>query len=60
MKLFEKVDSVAHYNYQDSNGGPIKFCKNIGGFVGAQHVSSSFENFESQTLTGSLSCVCEH
>jgi hypothetical protein len=23
MKLFEKVDSVAHYNYQDSNGGVV-------------------------------------
>jgi hypothetical protein len=38
MELFEKVDSVAHYNYQDSNGGPFKFCKTkLGGFVGAQH-----------------------
>jgi hypothetical protein len=31
MKLFEKVDSVAHYNYQDSNGGPFKFCKKFRG-----------------------------
>jgi hypothetical protein len=38
MELFEKVDSVAHYNYQDSNRGPLNFAKNIGGVVGAQHV----------------------
>jgi hypothetical protein len=28
MELFEKVDYVAHYNYQDSNGGPLNFVKN--------------------------------
>jgi hypothetical protein len=27
MELFEKVDSVAHYNYQDSNRGPLNFVK---------------------------------
>ena len=27
MELFEKVDFVAHYNYQDSNGGPLNFVK---------------------------------
>jgi hypothetical protein len=27
MELFEKVHSVAHYNYQDSNGGPLNFVK---------------------------------
>ena len=27
MKLFENVDSVAHHNYQDSNGGPLNFVK---------------------------------
>jgi hypothetical protein len=26
-ELFEKVDSVAHYNYQDSNRGPLNFVK---------------------------------
>ena len=31
MELFEKVDSVAHYNYQDSNGGSFKFCKKFRG-----------------------------
>jgi hypothetical protein len=31
MELFEKVDYVAHYNYQDSNGGPFKFCKKFRG-----------------------------
>ena len=36
MELFEKVDSVAHYNYQDSNGGPLNFVKHLGGVVGAQ------------------------
>ena len=40
MELFEKVDSVAHYNYQDSNGGPFKFCKNLGGIVGAQQMAN--------------------
>jgi hypothetical protein len=34
MELFEKVDSVAHYNYQDSNGGPLKFVKIRGGCWG--------------------------
>ena len=38
MELFEKVGFVAHDNYQDSNGGPFKFCKNIGGFVEAQQM----------------------
>jgi hypothetical protein len=38
MELFEKVDSVAHYNYQESNRGLFKFCKNLGGVVGAQHL----------------------
>jgi hypothetical protein len=38
MKLFEKVDSVAHHNYQDSNEwGPLNFVKTLGGVVGAQH-----------------------
>jgi hypothetical protein len=27
MELFEKVDYVAHYNYQDSNGAPLNFVK---------------------------------
>ena len=27
MELFENVDSVAHHNYQDSNGGPLNFVK---------------------------------
>jgi hypothetical protein len=40
MKLFENVDSVAHHNYQDSNGGLFKFCKNLGGFVGAQQMAT--------------------
>ena len=31
MELFEKVDSVVHYNYQDSNKGPFKFCKTFRG-----------------------------
>ena len=31
MELFEKVDSVAHYNYQDSNGGPFNFFKTFRG-----------------------------
>jgi hypothetical protein len=31
MELFEKVDSVAHYNYQDFNGGAFKFCKKCRG-----------------------------
>ena len=36
MELFENVDSVAHYNYQDSNGGPLNFVKIQGGVVGVQ------------------------
>ena len=27
MELFEKDDFVAHYNYQDSNEGPLNFVK---------------------------------
>ena len=27
MKLFEKVDYVAHYNYQHSNEDPLNFVK---------------------------------
>ena len=27
MELIEKVDYVARYNYQDSNGGPLNFVK---------------------------------
>ena len=42
MELFEKVDSVAHYNYQDSNGGPLNFVKHLGGVVGAQQSVSTF------------------
>jgi hypothetical protein len=42
MELFEKVDSVAHYNYQDSNRGPLNFVKNIGGVVGAQQYPNGF------------------
>jgi hypothetical protein len=37
MELFEKIDSVAHYNHQDSNGGgALNFVKNLGGVVEAQ------------------------
>jgi hypothetical protein len=38
MKLFEKVDSVAHYNYQDSNGAPLNFVKTLVGVVRAQQM----------------------
>ena len=38
MELFEKVDSIAHYNYQDYNGGPLNFVKTLGGVVGAQQM----------------------
>jgi hypothetical protein len=41
MELFEKVDFVAHFNYQDSNRGPLNFVKNIGGVVGAQQFYAS-------------------
>jgi hypothetical protein len=34
MELFEKVDSVAHYNFQDSNGGPLNFVKIYGELLG--------------------------
>ena len=37
MELFEKFASVAHYNYQDSNGGPLNFVKNRGSCWGPKN-----------------------
>jgi hypothetical protein len=34
MELFENVDSIAHYNYQDSNRGPLNFVKIWGALLG--------------------------
>ena len=34
MELFEKVDYVFHYSYEDSNGGPLNFVKIQGELLG--------------------------
>jgi hypothetical protein len=41
MELFENVDFVAHYNCQDSNGGPLNFIKINGELLGTNRLRKS-------------------